>query len=388
VNELQVVRSPPSVHRFGVGLALGPIAAGLILAGAVLAATTGWKVEPSPNPSPDRDHLNGVTATSSTKAWAVGWYHPRKNGAQTLIESWNGKAWNLQPSANPNSHADHLNGVVATSSTNAWAVGSYKAGGGFHTLIEHWNGRAWKIEPSPNLAGSSGAFLYGVAASSSTNAWAVGYYDNGTAAQSLIERRHGTAWTVVPSPSPGGSSGTVLTAVTATSSTNAWAVGWSGTQTLVEHWDGTAWTVVPSPNPGSERDQLFGVAATSATNAWAVGYYSSLSPDTQSLIEHWDGKAWTVESSPGPGVLRSVAATSSTNAWAVGASGFQRYVTLIEHWNGKNWKVQPSPNPGPPSRHSVNKLDAVAATPTNAWAVGYYSTRRGLAKTLIEHRNG
>jgi hypothetical protein len=39
-----------------------------------------------------------------------------------------------------------------------------------------------------------------------------------------------------------------LSAVDATSATNAWAVGTYGTfKTLILHWDGTAWTQVPSP---------------------------------------------------------------------------------------------------------------------------------------------
>jgi hypothetical protein len=65
--------------------------------------------------------------------------------------------------------------------------------------------------------------------------------------------------------------------VAATSATNAWAVGISSTptadQTLILHWDGAAWTQVPSPSPNASSD-LFGVGATAATNAWAVGSYA------------------------------------------------------------------------------------------------------------------
>ena len=59
--------------------------------------------------------------------------------------------------------------------------------------------------------------------------------------------------------------------MTATSSTNAWAVG-ALPGTPIEHWNGSAWKVVPSPG-GSSPGQLFGVAATSPTNVWAVGNY-------------------------------------------------------------------------------------------------------------------
>ena len=57
------------------------------------------------------------------------------------------------------------------------------------------------------------------------NAWAVGSYGNGTTDQTLIERWNGSAWKQVPSPDPGGSAVfNILSGVAATSSSNAWAV--------------------------------------------------------------------------------------------------------------------------------------------------------------------
>jgi hypothetical protein len=120
----------------------------------------------------------------------------------------------------------------------------------------------------------------------------------------------------------------VLYAVTATSSTNAWAVGeyvTSGTgYTLTEHWNGTDWAQVPSPTPGGPVVSLSGVAASSASAAWAVGDYgTATAPATHTVVEHWNGTAWTQVPSPDPGgtgntnVLTSVAARDS-NAGAVG----------------------------------------------------------------------
>jgi hypothetical protein len=56
-------------------------------------------------------------------------------------------------------------------------------------------------------------------------------------------------------------------------------------RTLIEHWNGTAWTVQQSPNPGgsSHYDDLHGVAAISAGDAWAVGSYGNAG---RTLIEH------------------------------------------------------------------------------------------------------
>jgi hypothetical protein len=177
-----------------------------------------------------------------------------------------------------------LYGVAATSSKDAWAVGYYDNGNPngttYQTLVEHWNGTTWKRVASPSPGGSNHAnWLYGVAAISSSNAWAVGDFDNGTTLQTLVEHWNGTTWKRVASPSPGSVSSD-LHGVTAVSASNIWAVGGyynGGTgagQTLIEHWNGTMWAQVPSPNPGAANgNNLFAVAATSASSIWAVGNY-------------------------------------------------------------------------------------------------------------------
>ena len=121
----------------------------------------------------------------------------------------------------PNRGASRLYGVAATSSKNAWAVGGSKGGG----LIERWNGKVWKIQRSPQPRFS---FLTGVVATSSKNAWAVGDYGKTASApeQTLIERWNGKVWKIQRSPNPAGSSHwNFLTGVAATSPTNAWTVG-------------------------------------------------------------------------------------------------------------------------------------------------------------------
>ena len=63
--------------------------------------------------------------------------------------------------------------------------------------------------------------------------------------------------------------------MTAVSPTSAWAVGSffdsasDGTKTLIQHWDGAAWTIVPSPNADAPST-LAAVDALSANDAWAV----------------------------------------------------------------------------------------------------------------------
>ena len=54
--------------------------------------------------------------------------------------------------------------------------------------------------------------------------------------------------------------------------------------TLILRWSGTAWKLVPSPSPG-EVNGLGGVATTSATDVWAVGSFTT-SGLTQVLAAH------------------------------------------------------------------------------------------------------
>jgi hypothetical protein len=83
--------------------------------------------------------LDGVAATSTSNAWAVG----STGRAKTLILHWNGTAWKQVPSPSP-APSPELSGVTATSATSAWAVGQTGTAGRIKTLILHWNGTTWK----------------------------------------------------------------------------------------------------------------------------------------------------------------------------------------------------------------------------------------------------
>src|SRR5438132_2657024 len=172
---------------------------------------------------------------------------------------------------------------------------------------------SWSIIASPD----AGLYdeLDGVTAISANDVWAVGYITelNGVNTQTLIEHWDGSQWTMVSSPNPG-SVRDELYGVAAISANDVWAVGDSfnggnsNNLTLIEHWDGTSWSVVSSPDPGGDNT-LNGVVALSATNVWAVG----------SLIEHWDGTQWSIVSSPSTGYLYGVAAVNPNDMWAVGS---------------------------------------------------------------------
>ena len=173
--------------------------------------------------------------------------------------------------------------------------------------------------------------------------------------------------------------------VAATSGSDAWAVGSTGDaqhlDSLIEHWDGAAWKIVRSP---ARNAGLYAVAATSARDAWAVGATVNVNGHDNTVIEHWDGTAWRLVPSPSPGgitgspQLYAIAAISASDAWAVG--GYQRSVadygsTLIEHWNGRVWRQVPSPSPV----RGFSLYGVAASSAGNAWAAGYSSAQIGRA---------
>jgi hypothetical protein len=61
-----------------------------------------------------------------------------------FIAHWSGSEWSPVTTPTPGQLAE-LNAVAATSTANAWAVGSYVPGGQENpkSFIEHWNGKAW-----------------------------------------------------------------------------------------------------------------------------------------------------------------------------------------------------------------------------------------------------
>jgi hypothetical protein len=113
-----------------------------------------------------------------------------------------------------------------------------------------------------------------------------------------------------------------------------------GNGALIEHWNGKNWSVVPTPDPTGDTN-LRAVATSSPDNARAVGYTrpSTCNPMPGTIAMHWNGKAWTIVPTPEPpaylDAFCGVAAISADDAWAVGTTNWTS--TMITHWNGRTW---------------------------------------------------
>ena len=211
--------------------------------------------------------------------------------------------------------------VAAASADDVWAVGSQPTGDGPGILVEHWDGRRWADVPAPGQPPTDVNALSGLAVVSARDVWAVGSRGDDFD-EPLVEHWDGTAWRVVdvpepPQPDPDNPHGVGLTAVTAVSATDVWAVGEAG---LIEHYDGRQWTIATGP---AVDVRWAAVSARGGADVWAVGT-STGSPRSA----HWDGHAWRTVPVPGTGSLDGVVAARSGGTTAVGSAGAR---ALIVH---------------------------------------------------------
>jgi len=383
--------------------ARSPLAALVVIAASITPLTAvGGGTALAAAPTLHNDYLAAVAAAPGGVAWAVGsWSGADLYVSKPLIERWNGTSWRLVPSPAIGGTAlsSGLRGVAALSSSNAWAVGSVRTSASVQSLILHWNGKSWRRVASPSPGGSSGvSLLEAVTAVSSSNAWAVGYYQVGHSyiGRTLILHWNGRSWKQVASPSPGPLDNELYD-VAAVSRSSAWAVGnyyptAQGRRTLVLRWNGRAWKQIPSPNPsGTGHNSLLnGVAVASPTSVWAAGSYA-VGNDYRTLIEHWNGKTWKSEASPNGAstqhTLYGVAALSPSSALAVGYySNGVTSQSLAERWDGRAWKLVGSPSPG--GVFGTTWLNGIAAvSAASAWAVGIYQAS-SVRRSLIVRWNG
>src|SRR4051794_36378694 len=374
-------------------------AALVAVAGALAApgtASAAFSVVPSPNAFSGGNLLNGVSASSETDAWAVGSLccSMRNSGTGALTEHWDGSAWTVVLGPDARFQDEVLNAVADMSPSDVWAVGRVKQSGyaGGTPLILHWDGSSWQTIPPPSgVTGEPRA----VSSDGAGGAWVVGDDGHG---HPIALRCSLVACAPVSLPQ----SGTVgrLRGIKAFAENDVWAVGESDNRTLVVHWDGAGWSVVPSPNPDPNVDILHAVGGVAGNDLWAVGRMAQnetdtgVPPGTRTLAMHWDGTGWSAASTPNVGdqdALMGVAASSSAAVTAVGAfedrtGGGAVERTLGMRWSGSSWATLATPNPGTPD----NLLRAAASIPgtPDVWAVGSHLTTGGPSQTLVLRDSG
>jgi hypothetical protein len=364
-----------------------------------------WTIVNSPSPGTLYNYLVKVTCVSANDCWAIGSYSAG-NHDQALIEHFDGNSWSVVPTAMPGpTSSSYLAGIACLGPNDCWAAGSYSAAStgtigfgnvpiGNQPLVEHWDGTGWSIVTSPPGPGDTS--LRGISCVAANDCWAAGHSGD-EVIRTFVEHYDGTLWTIVPSPNQS-SPTNALYAVTCNSAADCWAVGQFfntvpatcgenqtvSTESLVEHYDGTVWSIVNAPYDPCKYNLLDKVACTDGANCWAVGTKSTDTAMQATLIQHYDGSAWSIVESPNSdpvllNYLYGVTCASPNDCWATGTHdiGNVNYRPMIQHYDGTGWSITDSPTPDT----SYRLDDVTCVTSNNCWAVSY--DNRG--HTFIEH---
>lgn len=327
--------------------------------------------------------LSGVSCFDAAHCVAVGSAFGDTSVSETRAEVWNGRRWSSVRTPNPaDSEGSYLQGVDCVSADYCVAVGYYyRLDNTRLTLVEAWDGHQWTIVPSANLDGAAYSVLYGLTCASASDCMAVG----SAAGRVLAEAWDGSAWTVVPTADPSNTAYSELNDVSCSSPSSCLAVGYEtdtyyhADVTLAEQWDGSAWTIVPSASPGKNDVRsavLHGLSCSTTGGCLAVGYRQRKSGAYTTLTEHWTGENWTLQASPSPAGsaysdLNAISCLDSGGCLAVGsfvdASG--NFVPLGERWTGSAWQIVAGPATAE-SAAGISYLEDVSCTAANCAAVG------------------
>jgi hypothetical protein len=352
----------------------------------------------SPNVGGSDNAFAAVAGTSSQDIWAVGQFSPDANPniTLTLAEHFDGQAWSVVET--PNVGTNHGNALLAVAAQPgaAWAVG-YDIGADYlsHGLIEAWDGNAWTVVDHPHPFETEN--LYGVAAVSARDVWAVGSGRNDQGDfHAFTLHFDGSRWSLVTPANPG-TNGNVLYAVVANASNDVWAVGQKigdapPDQGLLEHWDGRRWSEVPSGVNVAPSTQLIGVDSVAGDDVRAVGDAQDGVVSLRTFALTGEGTRFSLQGTPDPNVgdnrLTGVAAVTDNESWAVGstldATSGNLLTLVATGGEGTPWTQVASPSPG------FDNGDSQLATLTkfgkdDLWAVGAFDGPDA-AQTLVLHR--
>jgi hypothetical protein len=281
-------------------------------------AASPWHIVPTPTLAPD-NALSSIAVAGKRLAWAAGVEGYSSDGATAggpLLLRWNGNRWSR--ARLPGSWRGGMAAVAASSASNAWAVGMNASAMKIAHLL-HWNGRRWQNATLPNIGGSINADV------------------------NLAAAPGGRAWISTDAGAP---------------------------STVLFTWNGVAWK--PQSYPcGHWACGLIQVTARTGSDAWAVGNYVNPDGSGGPLALHWTGRSWTTTAVPfvKDGYLTSVFAASATDAWAVGAV-FGSAAMLLYHWDGTAWhRVRAPAGLTPPSASESARITGNAAG--HLWIYGF-----------------
>jgi hypothetical protein len=173
---------------------------------------------------------------------------------------------------------------------------------------------------------------------------------------------NGHAWRLRAPDLPRGTTYSRLAAISCTGPRSCTASGEyqlheaSKSRTLIETWNGRAWTRRATPNPrsGPNGTTFEAIACAARRSCTAVGHRNTLSNDGSfTVAARSNGNRWKLTASrdqpaADTSILTDVACPSRRRCVAVGiafSSAPQAASALTETWDGAGWRIDATPAP-------------------------------------------
>jgi hypothetical protein len=182
-----------------------------------------------------------------------------------------------------------------------------------------------------------------------------------------------------------------VSAVSASSAANAWAVGQTTAIGLFTgHWNGRKWqSIAPPKHLIIGTNEIVGdaaVAATAGQRAWVFVFEGNEEIGSSAVVAvQWTGTSWSaLHVFAGSPTLVTAIATGPADVWGFGTTGPRDETPWAVHYNGKNWSVVAVPVIPHQASGSAAAGDwvmgKVAAQPSRM-AVAHWS--KGAWRTLV-----
>lgn len=387
------------------GLASARLAAlaGLLCAGAVLAAPSAVRAGPAPPASAgQRDELTSVFCTGPGTCMAVGEQGKVNKPVFTLAETWTAGRWRVLPTPRPAGVVgSQLLSVACLGPARCVAVGfATQTSDAVFGLVQVWNGRTWRALRLPGASSSvqmlpdgvsclrrgclivgsyasghayplaawltdssvrmlrppvpphaQGAGFGGVSCVEPASCMAVGGQARGTATPALAERWNGRRWRVLATPNPPHAASSTLSQVSCVSPARCLAVGAvnyfnrTGVFARNQAWASGHWRAVQVTGRQPGNPSLSAVSCTPAFTCLAVGVTQS----ARAFAQTWNGT--TLRPAPArqiPGIgPTAIDCTAVARCVAVGLRGGAglAFSTAAELWNGRTWRSLAAASP-------------------------------------------
>jgi hypothetical protein len=371
--------------------------------GGILNFTTSaglWKIKETPNPGANGSYLYDVSCEPSASVCTSVGKSTSSGVDSPLALRWNGTSWSEQAPAKK-SGATHtrLFGVDCPSETRCLAVGNSQSSEGPSVLSELWNESKWSVQTTPLPSESTSSEFVAIGCNSTANCTAVGSAVIGGKKTAIAERWTSPTWAASTIPIPEGATSSQLDGVDCLWSNFCAAVGRYTTsggsiKSLVEFWNGTAWSIQTVTDPEKAvQSTLLDVACTPTPNlCTAVGGWKNSALEQFTLAYRFNGvTTWTLQSTPNPSgsiasVFQEVSCATETSctadgSWVSGGGGSNQ--TLAEVWNGTSWSIQATPNP---SGATFSAFFGLSCRSTACMGVGWSRNASGVDSTMSEYR--